>query len=260
MSLLDDAWRRVDWADGDGETLKETIDEFTGTNPYTIEVQFDGEGGTATFRRLIDPATEREWFALIARVFGSFLDKARAALNYAAYQLALQAIGKYPTISLKPESVEFPIFNTKSSFENKYWVKAFPDEYRSILDQVQPREGRYPGLWLLHELARKHRHRLIHPVRAASFSDYHGVFIDGVSIADVEVVHDGPLEADEVVLRFPFVGDSGSDVYPAVAIAMGVDDPICSGRHMVEIANMISEDASSALNAIAVAFFGYSPS
>lgn len=259
MSLLDDAWRRVDWADSDGETLKMTIDSFTATDPYTVHVQFDGHWGTATFRRLIDPISEAEWFAQIARIFGSYLDDSRASLNYAAYQAALQVVGKDPASTLNPESVEFPIFNTQSEFDKKYWVKAFPDEYRKVFNQVQPRKGRYPGLWMLHELARKYRHRLIHPVRAASFSDYHGVFVDGVPIDGVEILHDGPLEDDDVVLRFPFVGEPepGVNVYPAVAIAIGLDDPSCHGRHMIEIANMISDDASTALNKVAVKFFGH---
>lgn len=98
--------------------------------------------------------------------------------------------------------------------------------------------------------------RLIHPVTMRSFSQYCGVSIEGKSIDGVEIVSEGALKPDNLVMRFPFSGDPKGNVQPTVAIAPGIDDSTCVGFHCMEVANMISGNTAYVMNLLEASFFG----
>lgn len=264
---LEDAWRRLNWANRHGKALQGVVSQYRETGPYGFLTKPQGDRWEVTFRRLIEPGDEAEWFDRIANLFGAFLDGSRAALNYVAYQIALLALRENPSLAdpalprrrqVVPERAEFPIFNDPANFNDK-GIKNFPTEFRDAFIKVQPYDGNRPGLWMLHELAAKYRHRIIHPIAMLPFDEHHGVAVNGARIADadIEVVHDGgPLKDGDAVLRFSVDAEPGANVHPIVAISPGIDDPVCAGMQLIVIANTISEDVGRVINAFELEFFG----
>jgi hypothetical protein len=177
-------------------------------------------GGEITLEFLTRPDLLR-W----TRHVGGTIDYLRAALNYAAYQIALTDCPN------KADSVEFPIFNDPATFQAKNRVKDFDAARLGLIESVQPYPGRAQELWWLHELARFHRHRLIRPV-----IDVAGEFIDSYTLIS------GSLD-DIATERVPFTpAQPGTfligrwhnaspavtqvDVKPNLAVHIVVDDPL----------------------------------
>ncbi len=128
-----------------------------------------------SFRRFLDPLTESRWSDRLTRIFGSFLDNLRGALNYLAYQAACRALILDPTLTdLRPEAVEFPIFRNPADYGKTNRIKKLPDTFRRVFEDVQPSESGYEDLWILHELAREYRHRIVHAVAVFPRGEYHG--------------------------------------------------------------------------------------
>jgi hypothetical protein len=241
---LVDAWQRIEWANSDGKAVEMLIDTFHATDPYTIHIQPDNDRWKATFERTIDPAAEAVELTKIARSLGSFLDNTMAALNYLTYQLALLAIAEDPSLDgvLKPERVEFPIFRDRGLYRDYNRIEKLPDKYRLPIEDVQPYNGGHDGLWMLHELSRKYRHRLIHPIAVWAPAEFQG--IDGVE--DLEVVYrTKPLEHGDVILTFAL--GSREDVNPKVAIAVGIDHPGCADRGAAGILQEIVDEVGPIL-------------
>jgi hypothetical protein len=171
IDYLADAGQRLEWANGDGQTFQAVSEWLIGTRAYAIWVEFEGNRWQATFRRIIDPAIEQEKLKDLALALGSFLEHSRAALNYAVYQLALLAIRNDPSLNspelprkdrLLPDKVEYPIVRSPDQFRGHNGIRNLPDEYRRVIEAKQPYNGQHNGLWMLQELAREYRHRVVH--------------------------------------------------------------------------------------------------
>ena len=222
------------------------------TRPYRVRIQMKGGEGAAVFRRHIDPATEAEAFDRFSRLFSSYLDDARAALDYMTYQVALLDAPTCP--GLKPETVEFPIFRDRDLFRQQNRVKKLSDEHRSLFESVQPYDGQREGLWLLYELARINRHRLIHPVRVSTFDAAQSLFTDTTTmLLDMEIIYSSPLEDGQEIIRFTAVApnDMEPKVRSGAAVTVGVDHALCRGRSCVAILNEINVQVEAALGTIA---------
>jgi hypothetical protein len=156
------------WAEDEAGLLKGEIDFFYGQRPYSVRAEHypDNTGGEITLELRTRPDLLR-W----TRRVGDTVDYLRAALNYAAYQIALTDCPG------KAASVEFPIFNDPAAFRAKNRVKDFDTARLAFIESVQPYPGRAQELWWLHELARFHRHRLIQPV-----IDVAGEFMDSFTL------------------------------------------------------------------------------
>jgi hypothetical protein len=251
-----DAGQRLEWADSDGEQFDALSAWFNEAGAYALFVQRDGDRWEARWHRFIEPEVEAEKFTELARLLGSFLDHSRAALNYAVYQLASFAFDRDPSLrgQLNPDFVEFPIFNDPESFRKKNKIKKLPEGYRDAIEAVQPYDGRYPGLWVLHELAREFRHRVIH---AAAILPQEGVthlLINGQVILlppDRELVPHERLEDGDVVMRFSIPGvDPDADVKPQYAVAVAIDHPLTRNLIGTSVLNQIRKDTEIALQAI----------
>ncbi|MGH3222039.1 MAG: hypothetical protein ACRDPY_25630 [Streptosporangiaceae bacterium] len=155
VTRFQDVWQSLAWAEEEAGLLKSEIDAFYGQRPYSVEAAHypDNTGGEITLELLTRPDLLR-W----TRRVGDTVDYLRAALNYAAYQIALTDCPG------KADSVEFPIFNDPATFQAKNRVKDFDAARLGFIESVQPYPGRAQELWWLHELTRFHRHRLIRPV------------------------------------------------------------------------------------------------
>jgi hypothetical protein len=237
---LRDCWQRVNWAHDNGHAFQRAVRDFIASDPYSIHIEPDGERWKASLHRRIDPTVEKRTFSEFARLFGAFLDDMRAGLNYLTYQLALLSLIEDPTLKLNLRRVEFPIFDDPDTYRANNQIKALPEKYARRIEAVQPYDGTHKDLWVLHELARKHRHRLVQPMAVTSIRDYLAV-LGTEGITDIEVEYHGEsLKHGDVIVTF--AGYAGGDVYPNVPLAISVDDPLCADRLCVNVMNGIGAE------------------
>lgn len=242
---LAEAWQRLEWADSDGEAIEKIGKGFGEPGTYGVRTEFNGDRWQASFHRLIEPADERAIFAELSRALGSFLDHSRAALNYVAYQLALLALRENPALQgdLNPDSVEYPIFRDPCEFRQKNRIKKLPEKYRDAIETKQPYDRRDQGLWILHELAREFRHRILHPMAIMPNEERYYVLWDGIPamVDDLEIVPHDRLEDGDVVMRFKLATiNPKANVQAQVAMTVGIDHPLCGSRPCTSILNDIT--------------------
>ena len=257
---LADAWQRLEWANSDGEAFTNLSAELGRPEAYSIWSERNGDRWEATFHRLIEPAAEAKLLVELARSLGSFLDHARAALNYVTYQLALHAIRKDPSLeeNLKPESVEFPIFTDEARFRKENRIKKLPDEYREFIEEIQPYKAPRDGFVLLHELGREYRHRVLHTAAIVPAEDLYHVLVNGAAYAipDAEIIPRDRLEHGDVLMRFSLPGiDPNADVKPQIALTVGIDHVLCRGLIGATVLNQIISEVHSTLGIVQFAFF-----
>jgi len=250
---LTDAISRLEWAQADSQTLVDAMRSFRQSDPYTTWLHQDGERWYWTHLRRI--SEESEFLALSngARLFGSFLDHMRASLNYLTYQLALLSISEDPTLQgqLNPEAIEFPIFDVGSAFRTNNRVKRLPQKYFDRLEKVQPYNGGNHGLWILHELAREYRHRVVHPVACYPFGSVDGIFSENLppTAEDVDIVYTGgALKHGDDLCSFIAPLPMNPQDYPKIVIAISIDNPVCQELTLVDVLNTISVDVVSVLS------------
>jgi len=264
---LDDAWKRIDWAERHGQTLHTAVTEFSQSGAYAVGTKREGDRWRVSFHRLIDPSSEIQWFDRISNLLGAFLDGFRASLNYLAYEIALLAIREDPSLvseslpyrdRLHPEWIEFPIFIKKAKYNDVNPIRKLPAKYRDAIEAVQPYDGDFEGLWMLQELAAQYRHRIVHPIAMLPFSDHYGILVNGDLVTDAEielVPHDGPLKHGDVVMYFTVDADADANVNPQVAISPGIDNPVCAGRQIIDVLNVIKADVGRVFRRIEPTFF-----
>jgi hypothetical protein len=145
---LTDAWLRVDWADMHGHLFADRSVEFLRTEPYRLWAEWNGARWEVRFHSRTDPKAELLALTELARPLGAFLDHARAALNYTAYQVALLAVRDDPSLlkpptdggkPFRPESVEFPIYNWEKLYRKGQSAQEAPAE-------VHPRHRSRPAV------------------------------------------------------------------------------------------------------------------
>jgi hypothetical protein len=168
-------------------------------NAYGIVGEFEGEGDPADYvarvaiYRQIDPS----WAVIAAEILHNF----RSALNQLAWQLALLT-------TPEPETrTEFPIFIDPDRFESldrgggMWKMVNLPEAARTCVKGLQPcyrTDGKTPEshpLWLLHELNREDKHRLL-PLAAWSLRS-----------ANLRLLEDGKFSAGLIVLGLRPVED-----------------------------------------------------
>lgn len=234
---------RLWWADVDGEALSNEVGRFIQAAPYAIHTKYEGKKGTGTWRRIMDPQEELGWLTELARLLGRWLDGHRAALNYLIYQVALKALSEDPTLQINPEAVEFPIFNDAEVFKHNNRIKKFPQPYFGAIEDEQPYKGKNEGLWVLHELAREFRHRVVHPMLAELLGVPIRVTAGDEEITDVTPLYpSGPITHEVPVVEF-VVPDSVTDyadVKPYVPVSISIDHPLCAERDCVSVINDVN--------------------
>jgi hypothetical protein len=264
---LADVWQRLDWANADGQTFARLSKWFDETGAHGIWVEHDGDRWQATFRRLGDPAVEQEKLTELARVLGSFLEHSRAALNYTVYQLALLALRENPALNspdlpgkerLRPEMVEYPIVRQREHFRSHNGIRNLPDKYRGIIEAKQPYDGRNQGLWMLNELAREYRHRVVHAAAISPIESMHHVLVNDqpIETPDMEIIPHERLKDGDVILRFSLPNlDTDARVYPVAALTVGIDHPLTRGLIGTGVLNEIGAALLPIIKEIEAKFF-----
>jgi hypothetical protein len=248
---LTDPWQRFDWGEIEGKSLELWTKDFSHQNAYMSHVHQDGDRWCWDFVKLIPADDEAALFAQGAQIVGAFLEHMRSALNYLTYQLALHIVAEDPTLAGKvnPNRVEFPIFDDPTTFQNESRVKNFPAQYRDPIEAVQPYGGKHPSLWMLHELAREYRHRVIHPMACyplGEFEGFTGTLPD--FIFDVERPYKGgPLKGGDPLFSCRSPKDFDPNDYPNLMLAIGVDHPLCYGLSCVSALHEIAGEVFAIL-------------
>ena len=262
LGSFHDAGQRLAWANSDGQAFADVGKWLVDSGAYAMWVEHEGDRWQATFRRLCEPAIEAEKLDELARRLGSFLEHSRATLNYCAYQFALLALRKNPALNspelrredrLRPDKVECPIVRSREQFRGHSGVRNLPDEYRRVLDEIQPYDGRNESLWLLQELAREYRHRVVHPAAITPVKDMHHVLVNGVVVdtPDMEVIPHERLKDGDIVLRFSLPGiDPDAHVKPEVALTIGIDHALTRGLEGTGVLSRIIADVGAAMEII----------
>ena len=251
---LEDAGQRALWAEDDGKSCYDIIEDFRKTNPYNSWLHQEGDRWYWRFLRIADAETEFNTFVQASRLFGSFLDHMRASLNYLTYQLALLSERERPGFkgNPRPDRVEFPIFNCEQVYvDSNAEVKKLPDEYRLRLEAVQPYKGGHEGLWMLHQLAREYRHRLVHLLACYPFGEHEGLFSESLppSANDIEIAYKGgALKHGDELASFTTSTEFDPNMYPRPVISVGLDHPACEGVGVVSVMTAIRVDIFAVLN------------
>jgi hypothetical protein len=141
--------------------------EFFRTEPYRLWAEWNGAQWEVRFHSRADAKAEVGALTALARLLGSFLDHARAALNYTAYQVALLAVRDDPSLlespkeggkPFRPDAAEFPIYKWEKLYRTDNRLKRLRSRYTDPIRAVQPYHGGHQALWILHELAAQYRH------------------------------------------------------------------------------------------------------
>jgi len=159
----------------------------------------------------------------MALELGEFFYQLRAALDAAVYQVAVWSEGIDPPS--KQDSVEFPICIKPEKFErNPINLPPFPKEMRDWIEAIQPYSTAKTAnttystlnntLKLLHDCARKDRHRKLHVVAAVPVGMKVQFAITGpssVKITSIEPQRANFLENESVFLTFGTEGITKQD-------------------------------------------------
>jgi hypothetical protein len=265
MDYLADAWQRVEWADREGEAFQAASEAMIRSGVHATRVTWKDAHWEAAYH-VFDPVAETLHLTELARSLGSFLDHARAALNYTAFQIAQLALREDPSVGdasrpggpLKPEAVEFPIFRSPTLYRRQNRIKKLPEKYKSAIEAIQPYHGGRQALWTVHELAGAYRHHVIQPIAIATLEEHHKVLVDGVAVppTDVEMVPHSRLHKGDVLMRFtlPDLPDDAV-VDPQVALTIGIDHPSCRGEVGITVMNSIITDVGDVMSILETSFF-----
>lgn len=228
------------------ELVAEAIKRFLDKKPYGTRGHYD---------------TYTQEFVMWARVFkpvphnlrslvGSTCGSMRTALEYLA-NAVVRANGR-PTF---PKRIQFPIFDTpegyvKDALGKRGCVAEASPAAQAIFEALQPYKRGDPiddPLWILHELARKHRHN--EPVLTGALYENSTVGLDVYDAPyTAQYVASGPFKNGTEVLRIRFGIPLGDHRVPSmhmksdmpVTVAFAVEGP-ARGRPIVQTLESIRD-------------------
>jgi hypothetical protein len=174
MRLFEDSWKRVDRAEMHGKAFTA---EWNGLlKPEAFEFRTEQKSDktfvlVGRFREI--PKND------LALELGEFFYQLRAALDGIIFKTA--EVKSAPNLPADEDRLEFPIYETSKRFKNSAVYRGpFPQELRDWLESVQSYNAANSGdpkvveygrrLKLLHDCARKDRHRRLHLVAAVPVS------------------------------------------------------------------------------------------
>jgi len=216
MRLFLDSRKRIDRAVTHANAFK-SIWKAT-VNPETyetvIEMNSDWTVGVAKFVHA--PLPEND----LALELGEMFYQLRAALDAAVYKVSVHSHGFDPPP--KETRVEFPIYTEKERFEKSPTYKPpFPKEIRDWLETIQPynitkattleEQGLIVSLHLLHDCARKDRHRKLHVIAAVPTSFNYRIITTHGRVTSWQALEANLLEGKNEFLRFTMEGITVGD-------------------------------------------------
>jgi hypothetical protein len=197
MSLFTDSWKRIDRAVMHAKAFTSEWGAFVDPKSYETRIDRKSEGTFVAVGRLL-AIPEND----LALELGEFFYQLRAALDAVIYKA--MEIESFPDLPAKEHSIEFPIYPTDSGkFESSPINKGpFPQELKDWLKSIQPYNAPHSSdsqivevgrrLKLLHDCARKDRHRRLHVIAAVPTS----LQVDFDPSPGVVITHERPLIAN----------------------------------------------------------------
>lgn len=236
MGLYRDSRARLDRAISHGEELAKKWNAISDESLFrsrAIVSSADGWGQLLFIQ--VSPLSDE--FALL---LGEMLYQLRSALDACIYQATIYATGKNPP--LNEEKLEFPICSDPSEFPKlaKRRLADLPKDIQDEIERVQPynapalppeqmTKNLNRSLGILHNLARKDRHRRLHVIGSwASGIDPEFTLPPGVSLSSINVMKSGFLENDNVLATFQlkgFVSGMVVTANPCVRTMFGLNEP-----------------------------------
>jgi len=210
----DVCWERIARADKHRAALTKVWNAFIEGDPYVpvARVEVDGTGS-------ISIEQVRPIPAVAALELGEFLYQMRAALDACIYETACVNTGQRPPPDER--KLEFPICEDAEAFKNAGWkIAPLTQEQRDIVESVQPYNmpkdltpdvvpfSLNRTLSILHDWARKDRHRKLHVVASwASNINPQLIIPAGAALVEFNVARDTfVLRAEAQVATFRIDG------------------------------------------------------
>jgi hypothetical protein len=201
-----------------------------------------------TLRAMVNPAGQGrvrltankpipEEFSLL---FGEMLYQLRSALDACIYQASIYATTHDPPPN--QDQAEFPVCDDRKDFpkQAKRRLALLPPAIQNAIERIQPYntpslspellvKDLNRSLGILHDLARKDRHRKLHVIGQVPLSFKPEIIVPpGVTITKFKVRKDGPLGKDQDLVIFQLAGfRSGMIVSmsPNLLVNLGLDEP-----------------------------------
>jgi hypothetical protein len=171
VSLFPQSWRRVDRAAFHLKAFQAEWERVVGPEAHEIVTEPNDDWTQGTVRAV--PRISRE--NTLAIELGEFFYQLRAALDATVYQAALFVEATDPPAD--EDRLEFPIYAGEKRFKNSaVYIGKFPDDLKRWFESIQPYNAAKTAdadtlllikyLRLIHDCARKDRHRQLHIVAA----------------------------------------------------------------------------------------------
>lgn len=169
--LFIDSWKRLRRAYTHGIAFKTECERIIDPEAYQTVPNMNSDWTHGTIKAITNVVPEND----AALELGEFFYQLRAALDAVVYQVAVIHHGSDPPPY--ENSVEFPICSDSTSFNrNPVNRPPFPNKLRDWLETIQPYNAaktvatNYPWvnerLRVIHDCARKDRHRRLHVIAA----------------------------------------------------------------------------------------------
>jgi len=192
-----DSWKRVDRAIAHGRAFKTEWERAVNPESYTTTIDVNSDWTHGTIKAVTNAAPEND----MALELGEFFYQLRAALDAAVYQVSVMEQGSEPPAH--ENRVEFPICHSAEVFDrNPLNSDPFPQQLRGWLETIQPyNTAKTAGtgsstlngrLEILHNCARKDRHRRLHLVAAVPTAIDWEFTITGAG----RITYENPIQAN----------------------------------------------------------------
>jgi hypothetical protein len=169
--LFVDSWKRIDRAIAHGKAFKSEWERVVNPESYTTSISVDSDWTHGSIKSVTNIVSEND----MALELGEFFYQLRAALDAAVYQVSVMEQGCEPPAN--ENRVEFPICHSPKVFDrNPLNTDPFPQQLRDWIETIQPYNTAKTEtmnystlnrkLEILHNCARKDRHRRLHLVAA----------------------------------------------------------------------------------------------
>jgi hypothetical protein len=204
---------RIDRAKAHYTNLSDAWNEIPAEDLYAVRANVNPDGAGVIW--LSRPKPFPKLFALQC---GEMLYQLRSALDGAVYKAAVLETGKDPPPD--EQNLEFPIFGGSRDYRKKSprMLGPLADYQRRIIESVQPYRAKNltpsefakdinRNIGILHDWARKDRHRRLHMLGGYVLSVNPAIACPpGVTVANIDIIKSGFLEDDSIIARFRLVG------------------------------------------------------
>lgn len=242
--LFVDSWKRIDRAIAHGKAFKTEWERVVNPESYTTSISVNSDWTHGTLKAITNVVPEDD----MALELGEFFYQLRAALDAAVYQVAVMEQGCEPPAN--ENRVEFPICHAPKVFDrNPINTDPFPQDARDWLETIQPYNTAKTAatdystlnrrLEILHNCARKDRHRRLHIVAAVPTAfDWQFTITGPGRITFTNPLQANFLEDECIFLEFGIEGvlaarTTNIKLESAISIEVFLDEvPIPSGSNL----------------------------